>query len=58
MRKLGRVPAPQCGFVVKIVMRTAIVGCCDVQVVEVEGFNQELSLESGWRGYVCALHRG
>ena len=33
---LGRVPAPQCGFVVKIVMRAAIVGCCDVQVVNVE----------------------
>ena len=33
---LGRVPAPQCGFVVKIVMRATIVGCCDVQVVNVE----------------------
>lgn len=37
-------------------MRTAIVGCCDVQVVKAEGFNQELSLETGRRGYVCALH--
>ena len=33
---LGRVPAPQCGFDVKIVMCAAIVGCCDVRVVNVE----------------------
>ena len=56
MCKMGRVPAPRCDVVVKIVMRTAIVGCCDVQVVEAGGFNQELSLETGRRGYVCALH--
>ena len=37
-------------------MRTAIVGCCDVQVVKAGGFNQVLSLETGRRGYVCALH--
>lgn len=37
-------------------MRTAIVGCCDVQVVKAGGFNQMLSLETGRRGYVCALH--
>ena len=56
MCELRRVPAPRWDVVVKIVMRTAIVGCCDVQVVKAEGFNQELSLETGRRGYVCALH--